>query len=358
MSLTGFRMITNGTDNDVDAPLGRSIPINASGRANYSSSDSVSSIRTLTRSTTTKISGHSVRTARDTQTAGAFKPMRLLSSRTDDSPNPQTMTALEFGTVCEAEHITPTGEAESSLLELSGCEECGKPVYRRCPNCDAPIPIRSDSESPETNGQWQVDEFCRDCGEVYPWGPGRIGQFYHRLVSGWTDEQVPTPSGEVFGSGVERYLSQTKYGDELIDYTRDGDSCYRNRLWFPALMMYIHAIEWAAITFLEDQASLDIIEKEREGVDYYLTGGERSIVEALREHDDVDPRTVTVIKSMNRLERRWVAHQKSGNTDRGDLDAVQGRLKILVESLFGTQTEDPGPDETAMESFFEERRGD
>lgn len=54
-------------------------------------------------------------------------------------------------------------------------------------------------------------------------------------------------------------------------------------------IMYVHAIEWAAITFLEAQAGLDIIEKEREGVDYYLSGGERSIVDALSEHEDVDP---------------------------------------------------------------------
>lgn len=118
-------------------------------------------------------------------------------------------------------------------------------------------------------------------------------------------------------------------------------------------IMYVHAIEWAAITFLEAQAGLDIIEKEREGVDYYLSGGERSIVDALSEHEDVDPRTVTVIKSMNRLERRWVAHQKSGDTDQSDLDAVRGRLKILVNSLFGPLARDLGPDEDAVESLFE-----
>jgi hypothetical protein len=100
--------------------------------------------------------------------------------------------------------------------------------------------------------------------------------------------------------------------------------------------MYVHAIEWAAIAFLEAEADLDIIEKERNGVNYYLAGGEHSIVDELSGRGNVDQKTISIINSTNRVERRWIAHHKSGDTHRDDVDAVRGRLEVLFDSLFSS----------------------
>lgn len=144
------------------------------------------------------------------------------------------MTELAYGCVCANAHITPVSEADLSLLELSGCQDCGQTVHRRCPDCDAPVRIRTAADGPSETGQWEVNDFCPDCGAAYPWGPGRVGRFVHTLVDRGTGEPTPTPGEEVFSVDVMRYLRDTKYGEELIAYARDGDRCYRNRLWFPA----------------------------------------------------------------------------------------------------------------------------
>lgn len=247
------------------------------------------------------------------------------------------MAETKFGAVCANEHVKYVRDSAEDLPAINHCDDCGQTVFRQCPECNAPIPIRRYTQSDGSKTRWQAKRYCYHCGEAYPWGPGRAGQIFHkaqRYIPGPASESSPKPSGTIFSPGVKRYLDQTKYGDELISHARDGDSCYRYSLWFPALTMYIHAIEWAAITFLEAEADIDIIEKEREGVNYYLAGGEHSIVNELSRHADVDQKTISVINSTNRLERRWVAHHKSGETRRDDVDAVRGRLETLVDSLF------------------------
>lgn len=260
------------------------------------------------------------------------------------------MAVAKFGAVCVNEHVKYVDDAFEDLPNVTFCDDCGQRVHSRCPTCDEPIVARRYTRSDGTKTRWNVKGYCHNCGVAYPWGPGRVGQLIHkaeRFIPISPSESSPTPSGTIFSPGVRRYLDQTKYGDELISHTRDGDNCYRNSLWFPALTMYIHAIEWAAITFLEAEANLDIIEKEREGVDYYLAGGEHSIVRELNRHAEVDQKTVSVINSTNRLERRWVAHHKSGKTHRDDVDAIRSRLETLVDSLFGPLAIDiKEPDQT------------
>lgn len=249
----------------------------------------------------------------------------------------KAMVDVKYGAVCANRHLKSVKDSAEDLPVVNYCDDCGQDVFRQCPNCNTSIPVRRYTRSDGSKTRWKVKEYCYNCSEAYPWGPGRARQLVHKAqkhIPGASSESSPTPSGRIFSPGVRRYLDQTKYGDELVSHTSDGDSCYRNSLWFPALTMYIHAIEWAAITFLEAEANLDIIEKEREGVNYYLAGGEHSLVDELNEHADVDQKTVSVINSINRLERRWVAHHKSGKTKRDDVDAVRSRLEILVESLF------------------------
>lgn len=245
------------------------------------------------------------------------------------------MVEIKLGSVCDNNHVRFVYDSADDLPEVNFCADCGQSVHQECPNCDSPVPVRRYSKSDGTKTRWKVKDYCYNCGEPYPWGPGKVGQLFQKHMPTGPNESTPTPSGTILTDGVRRYLVETKYGDELISHLRDGDRCYRNRLWFPALTMYIHGIEWAAITFLEAEPELDIIEKEREGVNYYLAGGQHNIVDELGQHAEVDQKTVSVINSTNRIERRWIAHHKSGDTHRDDVDAVRGRLETLVDSLFG-----------------------
>lgn len=244
------------------------------------------------------------------------------------------MAETHWGAVCENEHVKDHKSEFEDLWQARNCDDCGKKIHRKCPNCEAGIPVRRYVRSDGSKTRWKAKNYCYNCGEAYPWGPGRVGQFIHKHMTGSPSESTPRPSGSVLTPGIRQYLSETKYGEEVVRHTRDGDSCYRNSLWFPALSMYIHAIEWAAITFLEAEVDLDIIEKERQGTQYYLAGGQNSIIDELSRAANVDQKTISIINSINRLERRWVAHHKSGDTHRDDVDAIRSRLETLVESLF------------------------
>lgn len=245
------------------------------------------------------------------------------------------MTEVKLGAVCENQHIKDVRDSVEELWDLDFCDECGQRVYQSCSQCDFPIPVRRYQREDGTKTRWKVRRYCPECGDAYPWGPGKLGQLYDKHARGSPSESTPTPSGEILSEGVRRYLQQTKYGDEVVSHLRDGDDCYRHSLWFPALTMYIHAIEWAAISFLEAEARTDIIEQERNGVRYYLAGGQHSIVDELENHSSVDQKTISIINNINRVERRWVAHHKSGQTHRDDVDALRSRLETLVDSLFG-----------------------
>ncbi|MCU4753412.1 hypothetical protein OB919_15720 [Halobacteria archaeon AArc-curdl1] len=125
-----------------------------------------------------------------------------------------------------------------------------------------------------------------------------------------------------------------KYGEEVVNHVREGDKCYKNRLWQSALAAYIHAFEWASIAYLEEEAGLDIIERERDGVYYNFAGGRHSLLDELTSHVEIDQKTLSKIQSMNRAERRWMAHHKSGNTLQKEVDALRARLNQFLKTLF------------------------
>ena len=71
---------------------------------------------------------------------------------------------------------------------------------------------------------------------------------------------------------LHRKLNDSKYGHEVIKHIQDGDVCVEKNLFHLALSSYIHAIEWAAITYLETEGK-DIIQDERDGQLYYFASG-------------------------------------------------------------------------------------
>lgn len=245
------------------------------------------------------------------------------------------MTDVRYGTICKNRHVRWVAESRDEIPDISHCENCGQKLHDSCPSCSLPIVVRKYEREDGTTTVWRVNDYCYECGEAYPWGPGRIGQTIDKFSPDLSGQSGPRPSDQILSSAKREYLKDTKYGPEVIYYLREGDRCYKSAFWLAALTQYTHAIEWSAIAYLEAEADLDVIEEEREGINYYMAGGEHSIVDEIEKRTDVDQKTVSYINTVNRLERRWVAHHKSGKTHREDVDSLRARLGTLVDSLFG-----------------------
>lgn len=134
--------------------------------------------------------------------------------------------------------------------------------------------------------------------------------------------------------GINTQLAETKYGSEVVNHLSEGDECMRNDLLHPALSSYIHAIEWAAIAYLEDNCEIDIIEREKDGNLYNFAKGGNTVVSELKSNATIDQKTVSKIESMNGAERRWMAHHKSGEVLESEVIAVRERLLELLRQLF------------------------
>ncbi len=243
---------------------------------------------------------------------------------------------MTVGAVCEKGHIREI-EAEYDDIEHNPyCRKCGEKIHSLCPNCNS-APIKVDGYTKDDGSHyWRVQEYCHYCGEAYPWGPSRFTEVTREIAEKIPNSQGPTPSGRVYSNPQRDYLQQTKYGSEILDHVEEGDKCYRNRLWHSALTSYIHAFEWTAIAYLEQTTEVDIIEEEQNGNYYNFAGGHNSILAELTEHANLDQKTVSKIESMNRAERRWMAHHKSGQTLQDDVDQIRTRLAEFVETLFPT----------------------
>lgn len=140
---------------------------------------------------------------------------------------------------------------------------------------------------------------------------------------------------EIIDEDLQRVLQSTKYGDEVIDHVVDGDELYEHGFYQPSLSSYIHAFEWAMITYLEDKNDIDIIEREKDGELYYFTGGEKNLLDEMKKVSaPINQKMETKIKSLNRVERRWMAHHKSGNTLPSEVLALRERLGHFLTGLF------------------------
>ncbi|QCC50164.1 hypothetical protein DV733_02480 [Halapricum salinum] len=97
-----------------------------------------------------------------------------------------------------------------------------------------------------------------------------------------------------------------------------------------ALNCYILCIEWLIITHLKREGRRDVIEEEKEeGGEYY-----RELVRELKDDEYVSQKTFEKLDEMNSVERRWMAHHKSGELAETDVRNVRDRLEILIRELF------------------------
>jgi len=151
---------------------------------------------------------------------------------------------------------------------------------------------------------------------------------------GATPLQKPYTEAEVLESEINQEhrnaLNQLEYGDTALQYLNEGDACLQRGLLNAALNCYILCIEWLIITHLKREGRRDVIEEEKEeGGEYY-----RELVRELKDDEYVSQKTFEKLDEMNSVERRWMAHHKSGELAETDVRNVRDRLEILIRELF------------------------
>lgn len=245
------------------------------------------------------------------------------------------MAELKFAAICSNGHILDSKDAHEDLTSQPGCQNCGKPIHTICPNCENKTVLIRLIDQEDGSYKSRQDDYCRSCNEAFPWGPGKVRQFLDdKGISLGSSSSSPSPRETILTYSIRERLSETKYGPEVIRQIEDGDECYQNQLWHSALAMYIHGFEWAMITYLQDAEGFDVIEKEREGTYYNLAGQSPSLLDVLTDYVTLDQKTIGRIEDLNRAERRWMAHHKSGEVLRDEVESVRSRLGVLLTRLF------------------------
>lgn len=140
---------------------------------------------------------------------------------------------------------------------------------------------------------------------------------------------------KIINPDLKETLETTKHGSEIVKHFREGDECFRNNLLHPALSSYIHALEWTLITRLEIEGK-DVIEEEENGNFYHFAGGRSNLLDSVKNCKgiQIDQKTTSFIESLNKAQRRWMAHHKTGETLPTDVKSIRGRLKWLLSKWF------------------------
>lgn len=147
-------------------------------------------------------------------------------------------------------------------------------------------------------------------------------------------QPLSLPLNRILNSDLAEELQQTKYGSEVLNHIREGNACLRYNLFLPALSSYIHAFEWAMITYLKANNIIDILEEESSGKYYYFAKGKNNLLDKVKKNSDISQKTISIIESMNRAERRWMAHHKSGKILPEEIEGIRARLQTFLKELF------------------------
>lgn len=131
-------------------------------------------------------------------------------------------------------------------------------------------------------------------------------------------------------STVER-LEEHPYGQTALKYTNEGDQCLRQNLLQAALSCYIQGIEWVILHHKATVENEDLVEQQQTGEigPVYFT----DLVDKLREDTAASQKTISKLENFNQAERRWVAHHKSGELQRQDVENVRSTLLRLSEEI-------------------------
>ncbi|MFC7325995.1 hypothetical protein ACFQMF_15655 [Halorubrum rutilum] len=173
------------------------------------------------------------------------------------------------------------------------------------------------------------DAYSLEGGSLNTVNLDRFIELLEKSEQGFTSQNNISPT---LSPEDQQKLDEYKYGGEVIGHAQDGDICLEKGLQHLALSSYIHAIEWSSIAYLQVEGK-DIIEEEKDGNYYNFAGGRNSILDEVKERSELDQKTISQLKSMNRAERRWMAHHKSGEVLPEEVEAVRARLSKIPDSL-------------------------
>jgi hypothetical protein len=127
-------------------------------------------------------------------------------------------------------------------------------------------------------------------------------------------------------------LQQHSYGQSALKYTNEGDQCLQKGLLHAALSCYIQVIEWAIIHYKVSKDDEDLVEKQQNGEigPVYFS----DLAKELENDTSASQKTISKLKNLNKAERRWMAHHKSGELQRQDVENVRSTVLRLGKELF------------------------
>lgn len=126
-------------------------------------------------------------------------------------------------------------------------------------------------------------------------------------------------------------LDSHQYGRTTVQYVNEGDQCLQQNMLHAALSCYIQAIEWAILHHKVTEDDEDLIEQQQSGEigPVYF----KELVSEVDDVTEVSQKTVSKLKNFNSTERRWIAHHKSGQLERQDVENVRFTLLRLTDEL-------------------------
>lgn len=130
---------------------------------------------------------------------------------------------------------------------------------------------------------------------------------------------------------VVQELEEHEYGRTAVQYINEGDQCLQQNLHHAALSCYIQAIEWVILHYKITEDSADLVEEQQEGRrgPVYFD----DLVDEIRDSSAASQKTISKLSNFNSTERRWVAHHKSGQINKEDVENVRSTLLRLTEEL-------------------------
>ena len=131
--------------------------------------------------------------------------------------------------------------------------------------------------------------------------------------------------------GAIEELEHHQYGRTAIKYINEGDQCLKQNLLHAALPCYIQGIEWTILHHKITEEDTDLIEEQKSGETGYLDF--INLVDKIKSKSTVSQKTTSKLKNINNSERRWMAHHKSGQLKRQDVENVRATLLRLADEL-------------------------
>jgi hypothetical protein len=126
-------------------------------------------------------------------------------------------------------------------------------------------------------------------------------------------------------------LNKHQYGRTAVQYVNEGDQCLQQNLLHAALSCYIQAIEWSILHYKITEEDTDLIEAQQKGETGYLQF--IHLVQKIQGDGSISQKTSSKLENMNNAERRWMAHHKSGQLERQDVENVRSTLFRLTDEL-------------------------